>query len=172
MITSLGLNAKASPKVRYHIRNVSKKELSRIIREFEKSPYKSYDRRSPKHDTTDSYFYLTIQIENCMMRADSLNSHVYPVRTEMTATKQILSSHICSTDESKLNEFLVNKTLSQICSIDKDESKGITVNDCSTGGRRIIMRSKNINKQKKTQIKRQSMRNIQLHMKGQAILTD
>ena len=36
----------------------------------------------------------------CMMRADALNSHVYPLRTEMTARKKIPISHICSTNES------------------------------------------------------------------------
>ena len=46
-----------------------------------------------------------------MMRADALNLHVYPVRTEITATKQIPVLHVCSTDDMKLKEFLVNKTL-------------------------------------------------------------
>ena len=67
-----------------------------------------------------------------MMRADVLNSHVYPVRTEMTATKQIPTLHVCSTDKSKLKEFLFYKTLLQICSTDKDESKGIIVDEFST----------------------------------------
>ena len=49
------------------------------------------------------------------MRADALNSENYTVRTEMTGTKQIPASHVFSTDKSKLKEFLVNKTLSQIC---------------------------------------------------------
>ena len=51
-----------------------------------------------------------------MMRADALNSHGYPVITEMTAP----SSHVCSTDESELKEFLVNENLLQSCSIDED----------------------------------------------------
>ena len=63
-------------------------DLSNIIREFEKLTYKSYERRRPKHEPTDSYFYLAIQISKCMMRADTLNSHIYPVRTEMTGTKK------------------------------------------------------------------------------------
>ena len=63
-----------------------------------------------------------------MMRADSLNSHVYTVRTVMTAP----FLHICSTDESELKEFLVNKNLSQKVSTDKGESKGIIVDECST----------------------------------------
>ena len=67
-----------------------------------------------------------------MMIYDAINSHGYPVRTEMTSTKQIPSSHVCSADESELKEFPVNKTLSQSFSMDKDESKGIIVNECFT----------------------------------------
>ena len=46
-------------KARYSIRNVSKKDLSKIIREFEKLPYESYERKRPKNEPADSYFYLT-----------------------------------------------------------------------------------------------------------------
>ena len=46
MITSLGFKAKAKPKryikERNSIENVSKTELSMIIREFEKLPHESY----------------------------------------------------------------------------------------------------------------------------------
>ena len=66
------------------------------------------------------------------MRYDALNSNGYPVRTEMTTTKQILTLHVCSTDESELKEFPVDENLSQICSTDKEKSKGITVNKWST----------------------------------------
>ena len=66
------------------------------------------------------------------MRADALNSYIYPVGTDVTATKYIPTSHVCSTYESGLKEFLVGKTLSQICSTEKDESKGIIVDECST----------------------------------------
>ena len=83
LITSLGLKAKARTnkykKSRYYIVNIIMKDLSKIIREFDKLPYKSYERRRPKHDPTGSYFYLKIQLVKCMMRAYSLNSHIYPV---------------------------------------------------------------------------------------------
>ena len=85
VITSLVLKNKVRPKkykkARYAIRNFSKKELSKIIREFEKLTYKSYNIMRPKHEPTDSYFYLARQLAKCMMRASALNSHVYPVRT-------------------------------------------------------------------------------------------
>ena len=45
-----------------------------------------------------------------MIRADALNLHVYPVRTEMT----VPSSYVYSMDESELKEFLFDKTLTQI----------------------------------------------------------
>ena len=83
----------------YAIINFSKKELSQIIREFEKSPYESYERNRPKHEPTESYFYLERQLVKFMMRYYALNSHVYPVRTEMIVTKQIPTSHIFSTDK-------------------------------------------------------------------------
>ena len=51
LITSLGLKAKVRPKkykkARYAIGNVSKKDLSKIIREFERLPYESYERKRP-----------------------------------------------------------------------------------------------------------------------------
>ena len=61
------------------------------------------------------------------MRADALNLHIYPVRTKMTATKQIPISHVFSTDKIKLEAFLDDKTLSHFCYTDKDKSKGIIV---------------------------------------------
>ena len=59
------------------------------------------------------------------MRADALNLHVYPVRTELTGTEQISILHVCSTYEIKSEEFLVGKTLSQICSTDEKKQKNI-----------------------------------------------
>ena len=56
--------------------------------------------------------------------------------------------HVCSTDDSKLKEFLVDKTLSQSCSINKDESKSIIVNECSTEEDESECVHRNINKQK------------------------
>ena len=97
-INSLCLKAKAilnkCKKARYDIRNVSKKDLSNIIREFGKVTYEIYDRKRTKHEPTDSYFYLARHITNYMMKADALNLRVYPIRTEMNATKQIPTSHV------------------------------------------------------------------------------
>ena len=58
LITSLGFNTKAwsqkYKKARYAIGNVSKKDLSKIIKEFEKIEKLPYDKKRPKYDPTDS----------------------------------------------------------------------------------------------------------------------
>ena len=64
-----------------------------------------------------------------MVSTDALNSCVYPLRKEMTAKKHIPILHVCSTDKSELNEFLVKKNLSRIYSTDEDESKGIIIDN-------------------------------------------
>ena len=65
------------------------KNLSNIIREFDKLPYISYERSRPKHEPTDSYFCLARYLVKRMIRYDSLNLNVYSVRTEMTDAQQI-----------------------------------------------------------------------------------
>ena len=87
MITSLGFKAKESPqkKARYAIRNVSKKDHSKIIWEFEKFEKLPYEKKRPKREPTQSYFYLAIQLVKCMMRSKNLNFHDHGVFTEMTA---------------------------------------------------------------------------------------
>ena len=82
------------------------------MREFEKLSYESYEKKRPNHDPNDSYYYLSIHLAKCMVRADALNLQIYPVTTKMTATKQIPTSHVCSTDKSELKEFTVDETLS------------------------------------------------------------
>ena len=63
MVTFLDFKAKVRPhkykKARYAIGNVSKKDLSKIIREFEKLPYEIYEKERPKHEPNYSYFYLS-----------------------------------------------------------------------------------------------------------------
>ena len=65
------------------------KDISKIIKEFEKFTYEVYLRKRTKHEPTGSYFYLAIQLAKCIMRANALNSHVDPVRIKMTGTQQI-----------------------------------------------------------------------------------
>ena len=49
-------------KARYAIGNVSKKDLSKTIREFEKFEKLYCEKKRTKHDPTDSYFYLARQL--------------------------------------------------------------------------------------------------------------
>ena len=89
LITFLGFKAKVRPhkyeNARYAIRNVSKKDLSKIIRELEKFENLPYEKKRTKYEPTDSYFYLARQLAKCIMRADALNWHCYGSYTQMTA---------------------------------------------------------------------------------------
>ena len=109
-INSLGFKAKVGPheykKARYTIGNVSKKDLSKIIREFEKFEKLHYEKKRTKHDPTDNYFYLARQLVKCMMRADALNWHGYGGSTEITAPY----SNVCSTDEDESKRIILHKT--------------------------------------------------------------
>ena len=62
LIASLGFKIKSKLhkyiKVRYAIKNVSKKELSKIIREFDKFERLTSEKKRPRHEPTGSYFYL------------------------------------------------------------------------------------------------------------------
>ena len=49
-------------KASYAIVNVSKKDLSKIIKEFEKFEKLPYEKKRPKHEPTGSYFYLAGQL--------------------------------------------------------------------------------------------------------------
>ena len=84
LITYLGLNtnvrSKKKKKLRYAITNIRMKDISNIIKEFETFPYKGYVFNMLKHEPTDSYFYLAIQIGKCMMIADDFNLHIYFLR--------------------------------------------------------------------------------------------
>ena len=104
-ITSLGLNnnvrSNKYKNSRCVLTNVSMKDISKIIRDFLKLPYQGYVRKRPKHEPTDSYFYLARQLAKCMMRYYALNLHIDPTRTEMTGMQQIPISHVCNLDQRK-----------------------------------------------------------------------
>ena len=118
LITSLDFKAKVRPQKykieTYAIGNVSKKDLSNIIREFDKFEKLTYEKKRPKHEPSDSYFYLSRQLAKCIMRSDNLNWHDYGSYKEMTAP----SSNFYSTDEDKSKRIIVNKTLLQKYSAD------------------------------------------------------
>ena len=113
MVTSLGFNTKARlqqyKKARYSIRNVSEKDLSKIIKEFEKIEKLTYEKKRPKHEPTGRFFHLARQLMKCMMRPDNLNWHDHSGYTEMNAP----SSNVNDKDKDKSKEIIVHETLSE-----------------------------------------------------------
>ena len=105
LITSLGLNtnmrSNKRKKARYAITNVSMKNLSNIIKEFENLPYKGYVSKRTKHEPKDIYFYLARHLDKYMTRADSLNLDTKPAITETASTQQVPISRVCSMDKSE-----------------------------------------------------------------------
>ena len=95
----MGFKTKAksqkNKKAWYSIGNVSKKDLSKIITEFDKFEKLPSEKKRPKNEPTDSYFYLERQLVKCMMISETLNWHDYGSYKEMTAP----SSNVWSTDE-------------------------------------------------------------------------
>ena len=90
MIVSLGLKtirrSKEIKKERFDITNVSLKDISKIIKEFEDIPYEGYFRTRSKHMPAESSFCLARHLAKCMMR---LNMRVGPVRIQMTNTQKM-----------------------------------------------------------------------------------
>ena len=76
------------------------------------------------------------------------NRKIYPVRMEMTGTKQITISHVCSTDKRKSEELLVDKMFLQLCYTNEEKSKTIIVDGSSTKESESECVHKKINKEK------------------------
>ena len=71
------------------------KDLSNIIKEFEKMVKVSYVKRIPKHKPNSRYYHLVGYIAECMLRSDEDNQHVHGGYAEETAP----SSNVNDTDE-------------------------------------------------------------------------
>ena len=101
LVTALALNTKARSKkykeARYAIGNVSMKDLSNKIKEFEKNVKVTYLKRTPKHEPTSSYFHLVECLGKCMMRSGEDNHHVHDGYGQDMAP----SSDVNDTDEDK-----------------------------------------------------------------------
>ena len=106
-------------KVRYAIVNVSEKDLSKIIKKFEKFEKLPYEKKRPKHEPTESYFHLAREIAKCMMRSDMLNWYDHGGYTEMTAPY----SNVIVMNESESKRIIGNEKLSQSCSTNENKSK-------------------------------------------------
>ena len=122
LVTALAFKTKVrSPKykkARYAIGNFSEKDLSKIIKDFEKVGKLPYDIRITKHEATYSYFCLVRQPVKCMMISDQINWHDHGSYAENTAP----SSKFLVTDEDESKEIIVHKTLSENSSKDVSES--------------------------------------------------
>ena len=94
------------------------KDLSNIIKDFEKMVKVPYVKRIPKHEPTSSYYHLVRCIAKCMMISDELNRHVHVSYAEETAP----SLNINVTDEDESKEIIVHKTLPKNQSMDVSES--------------------------------------------------
>ena len=101
LLTALALKNKVRSQkykmARYAIGNVSKKDLSKIIKEFKKIVKVPYVKRIPKHEPTSSYHHIVRCIAECMMRSDEHNRHVHGIYAEETD----LSSNVNVTDREK-----------------------------------------------------------------------
>ena len=112
-----------------------------------------------------------------MMRADALNSHIDPVRTETTGTQHIPISHVCDSDKSESKEILADETLLKVCYTDESESENITANESSTeeSESESVRKSINTNIEKYAIDETEHMRNLRLQIiqlsMGQTILT-
>ena len=56
VINTIGRSNK-SKNSRFAMTNASPKDISKIIKDFEKFPYKGYVWKRPKYERTDNYFY-------------------------------------------------------------------------------------------------------------------
>ena len=73
----------------------AKKDLSNIIKKFEKIEKLPYEKKRPKHEPTGSYFHLAREIAKCMMISGQLNQHDHGIYTRNTYP----SSKVNVTDE-------------------------------------------------------------------------
>ena len=109
LVTALALKTKAGSKkykkARYAIGNVSMKDLSNKIKEFEKIVKVPYLKRTPKHEPTSSYFHIVVCLGECMMRCGENNHHVHGGYEKEMAP----SSDVNDTDEDESNNSIVHE---------------------------------------------------------------
>ena len=106
-------------QARYTIGNFSEKDLSKIIKDFEKIGKMPYEKRNPKHEPTPRYFHLVRQLAKFMMISDELNRHVHGSYAENSAP----SLNFNVTDEDELKEIIVHESLSENISKEVSESE-------------------------------------------------
>ena len=103
LVTALGFKTKVMSSkyrnARYASRNVSEKDISEIIKDFEKIGKLPHEKRIPKHEPTPGYFHLVRQLAKCMMRSYKHNRQVHGSYAEETAPSSKVN--VTYEDESK-----------------------------------------------------------------------
>ena len=101
LVTALALKTKERSteykKARYAIRNVSMKDLSKKIKEFENFVKLPHLKKTTKHEPTLSYFHLVECLPKCMIRSGENNHHVHDGYGKEMAS----SSDVEDSDEDK-----------------------------------------------------------------------
>ena len=128
LVTALDLKTKARSKkykkARYAIGNISMKDLSKKIKEFEKIVKVPYLKRIPKYEPTSSYFRVVVCLGECMMRCGENNHHVQDgYEKEMDP-----SSDVNDTDEDKSNNSIVHEPFDEPSS--ENLSKDVSESEC------------------------------------------
>ena len=121
LINSLGFKTKNKvakiQKARYAIRIISEKDISNIIKDFNKIEKRPHEKKRPKHGPTESYFDLAKHIAKCMMISKSLNWYNHGGYKEMTSPY----SNVYVTNKNKSKHSIVKKDLLQKCSAKEKE---------------------------------------------------
>ena len=160
----------------YAITSFSMKDISNVIKDFEKLPYHVYVRNRPKNEPSDSYFYLARQLAKCMMIADAFNLNIDPVRTEITGTQRIMTLQVFYLDRSKLKDILVEKTYCNTVLRMRANQKALLLMEVlrRTANQKVLTKV-STETMKKMQLMKQIMKNLWLHIiqssMGRAILT-
>ena len=95
------------------------KNLSNIIKEFEKIARVPYVKRISKIELTSSYYHLVGCITECMMISDEYNRHVHGSNVEENAS----SSNVNDTGEEESKEIIMHELLLENLSMDISESE-------------------------------------------------
>ena len=130
LVTALALKSKARLKIYkkswYAIGNVSMKELSNKIKEFEKIVKVPYLKWTPKHEPTSSYSHIVECFGECMMRCGENNHHVHDGYEKEMARLSDVNDTDEDTDEDESNNSILHdpfeKPSSENIIIDVSES--------------------------------------------------
>ena len=110
LVTALDLKTKARltkyKKAWYDIVNVSMKDLSNKIIEFEKFVKVPHFKKEPKHEPNLSYFHLVECLRKCMMRSGDINHHVHDSYGKETASSLNIKDTDKDTDKEESNHSI------------------------------------------------------------------